>query len=383
MQVTKETPLQIPFVFFSLLYGINSIPMKNTWTNRSINHSSFNDGNWESLGNEHEVSGYSRIGSGIWGQIKPDVVEYGGGIVRSLNFPLAVREHSATATELIRSTLNGGGNTIGKDSVGTSFAAPKVAHIAAKLKKLYPNEGVNLLRAFIVQGARLPNNHFENPNYQSIRHFGYGLPSLDRVTKNSEHRITFYSTGALKAEEGHLYSLAIPRELRGSEDYDILIEVTLAFTAQVRRTRQKTKSYLSTWLDWKCSKIGESFQEFSDFALKEIRGTATTYDKDTRNSMSSFKWKIKSFKGDRSGSIPEISRNDSTIQKDWATITSFELPEEISFSVNGHKGWDKDHKSIPYAFTVSIEILGANIPIYELIKVENEIENEQEIRTQS
>lgn len=348
----------------------------------SINHIAFNDGYWESLGAENEVSGYSRVGMGIWRQIKPDVVEYGGGIVRTITSPITVKEHAYTATELIRSTMHGG-NVIGKDSVGTSFATPKVAHIAARLKELYPDENVNLIRAFIAQGARLPGNHFETPSFQSIRHFGYGLPSLERVTRNSEHRITFYSTGNIKAEEGHLYSLSIPRELRGGDDYDILIEVTLAFTAQVRRTRQKTKSYLSTWLDWNSSKIGEPYEDFKDFALKEISNTATTYDKNTRNAMSSFKWKIKNFRGDRSGLIPELSRNDSSLQKDWATLKSFELPEEISFSVNGHKGWDKAHKAIPYAFTVSIEILGANIPIYDLIKIENEIEIEQEINTQS
>ena len=75
-----------------------------------------------------------------------------------------------TATELIRSTMHGG-SAIGKDSVGTSFATPKVAHIAAKLKELYPSEGVNLIRAFIAQGARLPGNHFKNPTFKLLSSF--------------------------------------------------------------------------------------------------------------------------------------------------------------------------------------------------------------------
>ncbi len=275
----------------------------------SINHCSFEDSDWKSLGGENDVSGFSRIGIGIWGHIKPDVVEYGGGIVSSKNGILNVKEHAEMATELIRSTLHGG-NVVGKDSVGTSFSTPKVSHIAAKLMELYPEEGVNLIRAFIAQGARLPGSYFSTPSLASIQHFGYGLPSLDRITSNSEHRITFYSTGKIKAEEGHLYSLTIPRELRGQGDeYDILIEVSLAYTSQVRRTRQKTKSYLSTWLDWSNSKIGESFESFKDYALKEIEQLKTTYDADVRKGMSNFNWKIKNFKGDKSGSIPEVSRN--------------------------------------------------------------------------
>lgn len=62
------------------------------------------------------------------------------------------------------------------------------------------------------------------------------------------------------------------------------------------------------------------------------------------------------------------------MQKDWTTLKSYELPEEISFTVRGHKGWDKNKMPIPYALTVSIEILGVDIPIYEAIRVVNEVE---------
>lgn len=342
----------------------------------SINHTSFDDGYWKSLGSQNDIAGYSRVGMGIWGQIKPDVVEFGGGVVHTNNGASRVKEHASMASELIRSTLHGG-NVVGNDSVGTSFSTPKVSHIAAKLKSLYPNEGFNLLRALIVQGARLPNEFFLNPTYLSLKHFGYGLPSLERVTKNNDNRITFYSTGQLKAEEGHLYSLSMPESIMSQADeYDLLIEVTLAYSADIRRTRQKTKSYLSTWLDWNSSKIGESFNDFKDYALKEIRNSKTSYDKDYRKSMKSINWKLKNFKGDKSGSIPEVSRNDNTVQKDWAFIKSYELPDEVSFTVNGHKGWDVTQEAIPYAFVVSIEVLGTNIPIYQEVSAENEIELE-------
>jgi hypothetical protein len=337
----------------------------------SINHNSFEDGDWKTLGELNEVSGYSRTGPGIWGHIKPDVVEYGGGVVFSKNGAITVKEHGETATELIRSTLNGG-NAYGKDSVGTSFAAPKVAHIAAKLSQLYPEESVNLTRAFIAQGARLPGGHFQNPVATSIQHFGYGVPSIDRVTKNSDHRITFYSTGNIKSEEGHLYSLAIPSELRNpADEYDILIEVTLAYTAKIRRTRQKTKSYLSTWLDWSTSKIAESFESFKDFALSEIEQRRTNYNPDDRNSLPGFPWKI-SNRSDNG--VNNFNRNNSTLQKDWTIIKSYELHDQISFAVKAHKGWDKNKSPVNYALTVSLEILGANIPIYESIRIENEVE---------
>ena len=340
----------------------------------SINIENFEDENWKSLGVENDISAFSRIGTGIWDTIKPDVVEYGGGFVISKESDLLVRQNLNTSPELLRSTLHGGG-ALGKDSVGTSFAAPKVAHIAAILKQIYPEEGANLIRALIVQGARLPHDFFNNPTKTSIQYFGYGLPSLDRVIKNSDYRITFYSTSNIKAEEGHLYSLKIPESMRGQGDeFNILIEVTLSFTAQVRRTRQKTKSYLSTWLDWTSSKIGESYDKFKDFALKEINSAQTSYDKEERRKLSSFNWNIKNRID--TGSVQDISRTNSSLQKDWTILKSYELPEEINFAICGHKGWDKNKLEVPYAFTVSLEILGADIPIYNELRIENEIEIE-------
>jgi hypothetical protein len=338
----------------------------------SINHTSFEDDDFLSLGIEDEVSPFSRIGTGIWGMIKPEVVEYGGGLTVSKTGNI-VSGKDAISPELIRSTLDGG-SAIGNDIVGTSFATPKVSYIVAQLLKLYPDEDVNLLRALVVQGARLPNIFFENPTLKSIMHFGYGIPSLERVTKNTHQRVTFYNVGEIRAEEGHIYSLNIPEFLRSPvEEYDILIEVTLSYTTKVRRTRQKTKSYLSSWLDWTSSKVGESFDDFRDYVLKEIEDDDTIYDKDIRNGMNGWNWKIKS---NSRGTVEGISRTNSTVQKDWTIIKSHELPNDISFAVRGHKGWDKSNSENSYSLVVSIEVLNSNLEIYEAIRIENEVEIE-------
>jgi hypothetical protein len=340
----------------------------------SINHTRFEDQFWRSLGDERCVSAFSRIGPGIWGTIKPDVVEYGGGLVLSKNGLNLVSQKNDTSPELLRSTLHGGSHN-GFDAVGTSFAAPKVTHIIAILKKLYPDENMNLLRALLAQSARLPDNHFLNPSRESMMHLGYGIPSLDRATSNTEHRISFYSTGNIKAEEGHIYALKIPEGMRNpSDEYDILLEVTLGYTSKIRRTRQKLKSYLATWVDWTNSKLGESFENYKAYALKEIEGNETEYDKEARKQFPSIDWKI----GTRSdfGAIQGFNRSNNTLQKDWAILKSHQLPEEISFVVRGHRGWDKNKEEVPYALVVTVEMLGQNIPIYESIAVENGIEIE-------
>jgi hypothetical protein len=335
----------------------------------SINHSFYEDSNWKSLGDELDVSAFSRIGSGIWEHIKPDVVEFGGGFICSKNGVNSINENEETSAELIRSTL-GGGNAYSKDSVGTSFATPKVTHIVAQLVKLYPDEDVNLIKALVIQGARLPKDLFINPTNIGIKQLGYGLPSIDRVTNNTSQRVTFYNTQTIAAEEGRIYSLKIPESLRGQADeYDILIEVTLTYTAEVRRTRQKTKSYLSTWLDWTSSYLDEPVDDFTARVIKEIDDEKIEPVKGSGNIIP---WKIRENKD--WGEVQGLNRNNSTTQKDWAIIKSYQLPEELNFSVRGHKSWDKNFEPIPFALVVSIEALNENIDIYESIRIENEIE---------
>lgn len=128
----------------------------------SVNPNEFDDINWKSLGEKNEVSAFSWIGLGIWEMTKPDVVEYGGGLVVSKNSIMSVTQKVELSPELVRSTLHGG-PAISKDEVGTSFAAPKVMHILAQLKKIYHGENNNVLRALLIQGARLHGSHFFKP----------------------------------------------------------------------------------------------------------------------------------------------------------------------------------------------------------------------------
>lgn len=90
------------------------------------------------------------------------------------------------------------------------------------------------------------------------------------------------------------------------------------------------------------------------------------------------KWKIRE---NVEWGIKDCRRQDSSIQKDWIVLQAHQLPPEFSIAVIGHQGWDKDiAKEVSYALAVSFEVIGVNVPIYEMIRVENEIEIEQEVR---
>ena len=322
----------------------------------------------ESFGSKDDPSSFSRSGPGLWGMIKPDVVEYAGDIVKEKNANPNLTYESSISPELVKSTY-GGGNGVGNDSVGTSYAAPKVAHIAAYLQRLYPNEPANLYRALIVQSARLPENVFANPGFNHIRHYGYGIPDLMRATENSEKRITLIASGDLSAKQANVYSLKVPPQMRGpGEDYDILVEVTLSFMARPRRTRRRTQSYLSTWLDWESSKLNENYEQFVNRVLQDMEEP-----EEGAEDQNSIKWVIRERKN--WSRINGVRRQDSTLQKSWCVIKSYQLPEIFSVAVVGHKGWECDlNETSPYSIAVSFEALNANLNVYEWIRTENEIE---------
>ena len=339
----------------------------------SVNKFQYEDDYLKSLEEADELSSFSKVGLGIWDMNKPDLVEYGGGFVGMKNTPYFVRIKEETSPELIRSTLNGG-NAFGRDSVGTSFSAPKVTNIIGELLKLYGDEDINLLRAITVQSARLPRDFFYNPTYDSMRFYGYGIPNLERALDNNPYRITFYNTGSITAEESIIFNVKIPEELRKPEDdHDILIEITLAFTSDVRRTRQKTKSYLATWLDWKSSKKGEELDDFKNFTLKEFNGeTIPSYESEKRNAMPSWDWKVRNEK--IYGEVNGVRRSNGSLQKDWCINSSHDLPEELNFAIRGHKSWDVNQAEIPFAVVVSFESLESSVEVYETVRIENELE---------
>ncbi|MDR3719106.1 MAG: S8 family peptidase [Bryobacteraceae bacterium] len=367
----------------------------------SVAYGAFDDGGWRSFGREDgHPSAFSRSGPGIWGVIKPEVVEYGGDDSRTSNDPIDVRDGgiAAACPELVRSTMFPPGPAYDRDAVGTSFASPKVARIAGKLQAALPDEPALLYRALIVQSARWPEwaevlvtqlRQTTDPEKRYaliqkvsriIRCLGYGLPDVTRATTNTDHRTTFITNGQMPIRplEAHIYQVPIPDELRGAgDDYDIRIEVTLSYVAQPRRTRRHLRRYLSTWVDWKSSRLGENLASFRVRALKEVQ------DGENPQPGATLPWVLQEKSDD--GFIRDTKRNNGTVQKDWAVVKSNTLPKDFCVAVVGHQGWSRDPDSTAsYSLAVTFEILGQEIPIYDALRTAvielQELEAETEIK---
>ena len=318
------------------------------------------------LGKPMEVSSFSRSGPGIWDVLKPEVVEYGGTHVYNKgSVPPQLTTPPEVCPELIRKSPEG--PAFARDNVGTSFSAPKVTYIASQIEKVLPESPALLYRALIAQSARWPNNINDVSKEEcvsTLRHIGYGVPDVERATHNNEYRITLLTPSPMELgdDEAHIFQVPIPEELSNvGEDYDILVEVTLSYAANPRRTRRYVKGYLSTWLDWCCSRIGEKAETFA----RRIFETGSIIDDD-----GDFNWVLG--EATNRGAAEGYSRKNGTLQKDWCIIKSNQLSNAFCIAVRGHKGWGGLFKA-KYSLAVSFEAINQDIPIYEPIR--NEIES--------
>lgn len=346
----------------------------------ALSVNAYEDDDWISFVGRGGVASYSCSGMGLWGSIKPEVVEYGGDVVVNKN-QYSYRTVPSTCCELIRVSPPAFAN----DEIGTSFAAPKVSSIAAELQKILPDESILLYKALIIQSARWTSwaNLFPNDRkIDVLRLMGYGLPNINRAITNDAYRITYATLGERVISAGyvHVYRVRVPQTVRNSHSM-VRIDVTLTFAAKPRRTRKGFRGYFATWVDWMSSKFREDVESFARRIISMPEETDTPGEPDLDRG-EGIPWVI----GARNdwGVIKEISRSRSASQKDWAEIEAYKLPEEFCLAVIGHKGWCMNgDQNAKYSMCVSFEAYNNDLEIYEpFINVEVPIEAEQEIETE-
>jgi len=309
--------------------------------------------------------------------IKPDVVEYGGDFAKDAGVPPNFTCPEDVCPELIRSTLYGG-PAVGRDDVGTSYAAPKVTHIIARLAAAYPHSSCLLYRALVAQSARWPEWITAKGinSVDVLRHIGYGIPDAERALGNSPNRITLATVEDqyIKARRVRVYQVRMPEDiLSQGVDLIVRVEITLSYKAEPRRTRRQKRKYLSTWLDWDCSKRGEDLESFLARVLADHPASS-----DAEKGEELFEWTLGKQKNH--GKVRDVSRGAGTLQKDWAFVKSFELREAFCIAVVGHEGWNNNPEDeVPFVMAVSFEAVETNVPIYaQFVEAQVPIEIETE-----
>lgn len=324
---------------------------------------------YQPVAQQDQPSPFTRCGFGMEEAIKPELCEYGGNWVWDGRMKRIGNDLSAG----IVSTHHrfGQGRLFAVD-VGTSFAAPRVAHQAARILGEYPDASANLVRALLVSSAAIPNATkdllgFKTPEQKSqvLQLCGYGRPQLHNALYSTDHRVTLYREETLSLDHFHIFEVPIPEEfkqVRGARR----ISVTLAFDPPVRRTR---RDYIGTRM---------SFRLIRGKSLDEIV---------TRYQQSDAKVEDFSASTKTDGMWPKYSnRHAGTVQKATFEINSkLALDYEHPFYVVvwcENRWSNNEFETQNYAIVVTLECLQeAEIALYNIMRAQIQLPVSVRLRT--
>lgn len=227
-------------------------------------------------------SPFTRSGFGVDGMIKPDVVDFGGDLV--IDGKRTITNEPGVSVLTLAKDYS---SSMFRACCGTSFAAPRVANIAAQLFTQFPNATSNLIRALIVNSATLPAeipSLLQADEKALMRVYGYGQPNLLRAKYSAENYVVLL-VDDVQIAVGYFQIYEIPSlpadflETQGTRT----LSITLAFDPPTRHTRGD--SYLGVTMEFHIFKnvnpqsISNAFasaskitstEKFTEISLKEL-----------------------------------------------------------------------------------------------------------------
>lgn len=200
----------------------------------------------------HQPSPFTRTGLGINGMIKPELVEYGGNMILSENYNRIVEDKGGKLALLNNQVTN----DLIRFDLGTSFSAPKVAHLAGLIANQFPDKSANFIKNMLLMGADypfIPTKEFYNVKDKKTAEkshlsvCGYGLSQYDKAIRSFDNRAVLWDEGNIALNQIKVYSLPLP-EIFFTETGKKKITITLTFTPETRATRGD--SYLGNRMEF-------------------------------------------------------------------------------------------------------------------------------------
>lgn len=325
-----------------------------------------------SAGAKNYPSVFTRIGKGINKAIKPELVDYGG------NYAFHQISRGDTRwykndRNLLEPTLHNGNEKIFKGYCGTSFSAPHVTHLVARIERALEEQigekpSANLIRSLLVNSAKCTHEMVEwaeksvdllyngnsNPKQERrLRMIGYGKADGDILYSN-EKQVTLFAEEKLDLRSFHIYKIPVPKEFL-TVRADKRIAISLGYSPMTRLSR---KDYLA------CNLWFEVFKKINEETLAQYKARKESGE-DTEEDLDNLpdKYKAKFLpgykeiarstlqqriweKGTRGGSDLLWDENDPYIYvlvtgKERFKFAEQDLPQSyalvITFSYSGHE----------------------------------------------
>jgi hypothetical protein len=201
------------------------------------------------LARRDQPSPFTRHGPSVGGAMKPEVVAYGGNWALNTRGAANYLVGSPTLGEVSTNLGFAGGNLFAADS-GTSFSAPHVAHLAARMLIERPDASSDLLRALLLAHASVPPATSDLiPQPETCRSVaGYG--QIDRLAlfRSLENDVSLVAVETIANKRHHFYEIPMPDDFLRSGRRVREIAIALAYTPAVRSTRV---AYKASRIDFK------------------------------------------------------------------------------------------------------------------------------------
>ena len=296
----------------------------------------------------------TRSGPSASGAIKPDVVAHAGNI--ALRRTGGGTDHAGLGVV----SLNGGfaSGPAFKEDIGTSYAAPQVAHQAARLLAEVPDASPNLLRALIGAHARWPQacEALLNPGNNAegrdklLRLVGYGRVDDTALFRSLDHTVTLLAEERVGNDQHHFFELPLPDSFWDGGRRAREVTVALAYSPAVRTTR----------LDYRRAKLW--FHLVTAGSLDEVTQAYRRNREEGMGERANGRW------------LPNDARKNGTLQ-----VSRWRFKQALA---NGHKvfvvvtrqdsAWSQDeHKAEaePYAIAVVLaDREQANAQLYAQVR---------------
>lgn len=192
----------------------------------------------------------TRSGLSVSNAIKPDLVEHAGNLSVMRTGGRTTR-HAGLGVV----STNGGfaSDLLFAEDIGTSYAAPQVAHRAARLLGELPAASTNLLRALLAAHARWPQACIGllNPaddaegKKRLLQLIGYGRIDDEALYRSIDQVVTLFAEEQIVNDKCHFYELPVPDSFWSPGQRQREIAVALAYSPDIRTTR----------LDYRMSKL--------------------------------------------------------------------------------------------------------------------------------
>lgn len=262
----------------------------------------------------------TRRGPSINGAIKPDVVEHAG------NIALMLTGGRPRHTGLGVVSLNGGFATHGfafKEDIGTSYAAPLVAHKAARLLAEVPDASPSLLRALIGAHARWPQacEALLNPGNNAegrdklLRLVGYGRVDDAALFRSLDHTVTLLAEERVGNDQHHFFELPVPDSFWANGRRTREITVALAYSPEVRTTRldyRRTKLWFNLVVADSLDDVTRAFQRNREEGMGEhSNGRWLPNDTRKNGTLQVSRWRFKQALANGHKVFVVVTRQDS------------------------------------------------------------------------